>query len=183
MNIIRKITCLVAALGCAALSYGQEIMTLEDAIHTARYNSVEALEARQAFISTYWAYRSYKASRLPSVFLEGDLMHFDRSLALLQSPEDGSLNYVSSNNLQNRLGLKVKQNITFTGGTLTVLSDLSRIDQFAGNKSLSWYSRPITVEYYQPHTTSSNGTRRSSRRHTKRARGIIWKPWKALLSM
>ena len=61
MNIIKRITCLAAAFGCAALSYGQEIMTLEDAIHTARHNSVEALEARQAFISTYWAYRSYKA--------------------------------------------------------------------------------------------------------------------------
>lgn len=36
MNIIRKITCLAAVLGYAALSYGQEMMTLEDAIHTAR---------------------------------------------------------------------------------------------------------------------------------------------------
>ncbi len=150
MNIIRKITSLAAALGCAALSYGQEFMTLEDAIHTARHNSVEALEARQAFISTYWAYRSYKASRLPSLCFEGDVMQFDRSLSLLQSPEDGSLNYVSSNYLQNRLGLKMKQNITFTGGVLTVLSDLSRVDQFNGNKGHAWYSRPITVEYYQP---------------------------------
>ena len=98
MNIIKRITCLAAAFGCAALSYGQEIMTLEEAIHTARHNSVEALEARQAFISTYWAYRSYKASRLPSLYFEGDVMQFDRSLSLLQSPEDGSLNYVSPDN-------------------------------------------------------------------------------------
>ena len=131
-------------------TYGQDKFTLSEAINTARTNSVEALEAKQAFISTYWAYRSYKASRLPSFYLSGNLMNFDRSLTLLQNPEDGTLNYVSSNNLQNGLGLEISQNITFTGGTLSLYSDLSRIDQFGNNKSLTWYSRPITLSYYQP---------------------------------
>lgn len=129
---------------------GQDEMSLPDVIHTARHQSVEALEARQAFISTYWAYRSYKASRLPSFHMYGELMNFDRSLTLLQNPEDGSLKYVSSNNLQNGVGLQVNQNVTFTGGTLSVSTDLSRIDQFGNNKSLTWYSRPVTVSYYQP---------------------------------
>ena len=125
-------------------------MNLSETIHIARNQSVEALEARQAFISTYWAYRSYKASRLPSFYMYGNLMNFDRSLTLLQNPEDGTLNYVSSNNLQNSVGLQVNQNITFTGGTLSVATDLSRIDQFGMNKSQTWYSRPVTVSYYQP---------------------------------
>ena len=125
-------------------------MNLSETIHIARNQSVEALEARQAFISTYWAYRSYKASRLPSFYMYGNLMNFDRSLTLLQNPDDGTLNYVSSNNLQNSVGLQVNQNITFTGGTLSVATDLSRIDQFGMNKSLTWYSRPVTVSYYQP---------------------------------
>ena len=129
---------------------GQLEMNLSETIHAARNQSVEALEARQAFISTYWAYRSYQASRLPSFYMYGNLMNFDRSLTLLQNPEDGTLNYVSSNNLQNGVGLQINQNITFTGGTLSVASDLSRIDQFGMNKSLTWYSRPVTVSYYQP---------------------------------
>lgn len=133
-----------------AISQAQQKLTLADVIHTARHQSVEALEARQAFISTYWAYRSYKASRLPSFYLYGDIMNFDRSLTLLQNPDDGALKYVSSNNLQNGVGVQINQNITFTGGTLSVLSDLSRIDQFGGNKSLTWYSRPVTISYYQP---------------------------------
>ena len=129
---------------------GQEEMTLSQVIHTARNQSVEALEARQSFISTYWAYRSYKASRLPSVYMYGNLMNFDRSLTLLQNPEDGTLNYVSSNNLQNGIGLQINQNIPFTGGTLSLSTDLSRIDQFGNNKSLTWYSKPVTLSYYQP---------------------------------
>jgi outer membrane protein TolC len=145
---------ILTALAVLTVSFSslpaQNEMNLAEAIHTARNQSVEALEARQAFISTYWAYRSYKASRLPSLTLYGDIMNFDRSLTLLQNPEDGALKYVSSNNLQNGVGLQMDQNITFTGGTLSVFSDLSRIDQFGGNKSLTWYSRPITISYYQP---------------------------------
>lgn len=145
-RISATIAILIAAMPLSA----QNKLTLSEAINTARIRSVEALEAKQEFISTYWAYRSYKASRLPSFHLYGDIMNFDRSLTLLQNPENGSLNYVSSNNLQNGLGLQINQNITFTGGTLIVASDLSRIDQFGGHRSLTWYSRPVTVSYYQP---------------------------------
>ena len=145
-------TLITAALILTAVfnAAAQGRMTLKDAVHTARTSSVEALEAKQAFISTYWAYRSYKASRLPSIYMYGNLMNFDRSLTLLQNPEDGSLNYVSSNNLQNGMGLQINQNLTFTGGTLSLSSDLSRIDQFGKNSSLTWYSRPVTISYTQP---------------------------------
>lgn len=131
------------------LMQAQSISLLE-AITIAREQSVPALEAKQSFVSTYWAYRSYKASRLPSFNLYGDIMNFDRSLTLVQSYEDGRFNYVNSYNLQNSVGLQVKQNITFTGGTLSVYSDLYRIDQFGIDKRLTWYSQPITVSYYQP---------------------------------
>ena len=127
-----------------------QTLSLDAAIAISRQQSVEAKEARQSFLSVYWAYRSYKASRLPSFNLYGGLMNFDRSLTLVQSYEDGSYNYVNSYNLQNSIGLKVKQNITFTGGTLSVYSDLSRIDQFGMDRKLTWYSQPITVSYYQP---------------------------------
>ena len=146
LNILAAVTLLTVSLS----SFGQEKMTLSQAIHTARSQSVEALEARQSFISTYWAYRSYQASRLPSIYMYGNLMNFDRSLTLLQSPEDGSLNYVSSNNLQNGIGFQVNQNIPFTGGTLSLSTDLSRIDQFGNNMSQTWYSKPVTLSYYQP---------------------------------
>ena len=127
-----------------------QTITLGDAISISRTQSVEALQARSAFVSSYWAYRTYKASRLPSLSVYGNLMSFDRSLTLVQSYEDGSYRYVNSYNLQNSLGLAITQNITATGGTLSVFSDLSRIDQFGSQKSLTWYSQPITMTYNQP---------------------------------
>lgn len=128
----------------------QRKMTLDEAIGTARSQSVDALEARHAFVSIYWAYRSYQASRLPSLNLYGNFMNYDRSLTLLQSYEDGRLKYASTYNLQNSLGLQVAQNITFTGGYLYLYSDLSRIDQFGTLNDLTWYSQPVTVRYVQP---------------------------------
>ncbi|MBP5235258.1 MAG: TolC family protein [Bacteroidales bacterium] len=133
-----------------ALTVRAQEMTLDQVISAARTRSVAALEARQAFISTYWAWRSYMASRLPSVYLYGNIMSFDRSLTLLQDPGDGTMKYVSTNNLQNSIGLSAIQNIALTGGVLSVYSDLNRIDQFGLSKSLTWYSQPITISYQQP---------------------------------
>ena len=148
---MKKIVIVLASLSVISQSLpAQRPMTLKEAIGTARIQSVAALQARHAFISTYWAYRSYLASRLPSLNLYGNLMNFDRSLTLLQSYEDGTFRYANSFNLQNSLGLSVVQNVTFTGGRLTVYSDLRRIDQYGTFKNLTWYSQPITVSYYQP---------------------------------
>ena len=146
---MRYLVVILLLLFSSISSYAQNIKLFE-AVSIARNQSVEAKEARQSFISTYWEYRSYRASRLPSFNLYGGLMNFDRSLTLMQSYEDGSFQYVNSYNLQNSLGLQVSQNLTFTGGTLSVYSDLSRIDQFGIDKSLTWYSQPVTVSYYQP---------------------------------
>lgn len=71
------------------------------------------------------------------------------TLTLLQNPDDGSLKYVSSNNLQNGVGLQMNQNITFTGGTLSVFSDLSRIDQFGSSSLVSRRAMLVASERYQ----------------------------------
>ena len=125
-------------------------MSLQEAIEQARTGSVEAVRARQAFVSSYWAWRSYKASMLPSITLYGNVGNYNRSLTLLQLPDDGSMKYVSTNNLQNSIGLRASQNILFTGGTLQVYSDLNRIDQLGVSKAVTWYTQPITISYNQP---------------------------------
>lgn len=131
-------------------SVGAQRMTLAEALDLAGGQSVEALAARNEFVSAYWAWRSYKASRLPSVVLYGNLMNFDRSLTLLQNFENGNMVYANTYNLQNSLGLAVNQNVTFTGGTLSLYTDLSRIDQYGKHAGLTWYAQPVTLSYNQP---------------------------------
>ena len=125
-------------------------MTLDQVIEQARTSSVSALEAKASFVSSYWAWRSYKASRLPSLNLYGNLASFDRSLRQLQNFETGELVYTSNYNMQNSIGLSISQNITFTGGTLSLYSDLSRIDQFGNDAGKTYYAQPVTLYYEQP---------------------------------
>ena len=125
---MRRHICSSGLLVAAVLGTGAQPMTLEEVIGVARTQSVPALEARAAFVSDYWAWRAYQASRLPTVIVYGDLGNFDRSLRLLQEPSTGELVYTSNFNMTNSLGLMVQQNITFTGGTVQLYSDLSRID-------------------------------------------------------
>ena len=145
----RILGAILLIISCEMVAWPQAL-TLEDAILTARRGSVSALEARQEFISTYWAWRAYQASRLPSLYLYGNLGNFNRSLTLLQNPGDGSMKYVSSNNMQNGIGLQIRQNIPFTGGTLSVYTELNRIDQFGPDGGVTWYSQPVTLSYQQP---------------------------------
>lgn len=141
---------MVAALLAVAPKASSQQMTLDEVILEARSRSVQALQAKSAFVSDYWAWRSYQASRLPSISLYGTAGSFDRSLKLLQNYETGEMLYTESFNMQNSLGISVKQNVTFTGGTLRLFSELTRIDQFGANAGLTWYAQPVTVSYSQP---------------------------------
>ena len=69
---MKKLALLLYAVLLSAPAIGQE-MTMAEAIRHARSGSVQALEARQEFISVYWAWRAYQASRLPSLHLYGNL--------------------------------------------------------------------------------------------------------------
>lgn len=149
-RIIKRL--LLACLLFAGLqAHAQESrMTLDEAVTIARARSVPALEARSAFISSYWAYRSYRASMLPSLSIYGDLGQFNRNLTRLQNYNTGEYVYTRTNNMTNSMGLAISQNIALTGGTVRLFSDLSRIDQFGDNPYSMWYSQPLTLYYSQP---------------------------------
>lgn len=162
LKLIAAFTCLICHVPAMLAAGGSDVsdiqydtslqssMTLSQVIEEARNNSVSALEAKASFVSSYWAYRSYRASRLPSLSVYGNLASFDRSLRQLQNYETGELVYISNYNMQNSIGLSVTQNITFTGGTVSLYSDLSRIDQFGTGTGNTWYAQPVTFYYEQP---------------------------------
>ena len=125
-------------------------LTLDDAIYAAQNQSIAAMVAKYTFLSAYWSFRSFQASRLPSLNLTGEVLSFDRSLRLLQDYDTGEMRYLDNYNLQNTLGLSIKQDIALTGGTLRLYSSLNRLDQFAPKDSKSYYSQPVTLSYTQP---------------------------------
>ena len=149
-QFFRKTLFLVLACAGAGQFASAQEMTLETVIEEARERSVAAVSAKSEFISSYWAWRSYLASRLPSLSLIGNLGGFDRSLRLLQDYNTGELVYRSNFSMENYLGLQARQNITATGGTLYLSTQLNRLDQFGDNPSVTWYSQPLNLSYVQP---------------------------------
>lgn len=145
----------VAVVLCSVRVWAQEsrlivTYTLEEAIAAAQDQSVDAMMARHTFLAAYWQFKSFKASRLPSLNITADLAQFDRSLRLLQNAQTGDMNYVKNYNLQNSVGINIRQNVSFTGGTISLSSDLSRLDQFHPRHNSTYYSQPVTLSYTQP---------------------------------
>lgn len=145
---IRKVCCFFLSLSLSGMVNAQQI-TLADAIMIAQENSLDANLAHFSFQASYWNYRSFKAELLPSLNLGGNLGNYNRSLVETRNYDDGHLGYVSNNTLSNSLTLSLDQEITATGGRVSLISYLHRIDQFT-YKEHTFNSQPLRISYTQP---------------------------------
>ena len=125
-------------------------MSLEEVVGTAHSQSPSAILARHNFIVNYWQYRTYKAQFLPSLNLQGNLGNYNRSLVSLQNAETGEIGYLQNNTLSNSLGLSINQNIPFTGGSVSVVTSLNRLDQFSPTDKITYNSQPVKITLSQP---------------------------------
>jgi outer membrane protein TolC len=137
------------AVGCWSATDAQRRLTMKQTIRMAQEQSISSMVNKNVFASAYWSYRSYKAERLPSLNMSAGLLNIDRSLVALQDAQTGAINYRNVYTLSNDVSLYVRQNISATGGTISLSSSLRRLDQFNPN-NLTWYSQPITLTYMQP---------------------------------
>lgn len=125
-------------------------MTLEEVTETAKEQSQAAMLAKHNFLINYWQFRSYKATLLPSLNLNASLGQYNRSLMALRNSETGEYNYVSNNNLTNSLSLSIDQNVALTGGRVSLITSLNRLDQFSPINNVLYNSQPVKINYSQP---------------------------------
>ena len=128
----------------------KSVYTLEDMISLAQNSSPSALIAQNSYRAQYWNYRAYQANLLPSLNLAASVAEFNRSTQLILDPTTESYKYVENSSLGNFLQLNVKQNIAPTGGTLSLYTDLYRLDQFSPSSEMFYQSTPISLTYLQP---------------------------------
>lgn len=126
-------------------------LTLEEVVSTAISNSVEALLAKHRFNSSYWQYRSYKASYLPSVSMNADLVDFNRSIIKNNVLIDGKWieQYAPTSRLNSSMSIQVMQNVPITGGRIFINSELGRLDLLNDDPAMMM-STPISVGFRQP---------------------------------
>lgn len=142
---------------CASPLAGQTIekhLSLDEALALARKQSLDALVIKNQMRVAYWQYRDYRADLLPSMTLTGTLPSLDRSISNYLK-EDGSYKFISSSSISEKLSLSIDQNISFTGGKISIESMAQRIDELEGDKRTDYMSVPVSISLNQPLITSN----------------------------
>lgn len=148
--MVRYILFLLMAVGPGMDAFSADTVkiNLREAIETGITKSVDAVAAKNSFVSSYWEYRTYRTELLPMVEFNSTIPELSRSFNRLQN-DDGSYKYVGSNYNFMSTSLSVSQNIPFTGGKVTVESGLERLQQRGGSSTTHYRSIPFAISLEQ----------------------------------
>ncbi|UCG27838.1 MAG: TolC family protein [Bacteroidales bacterium] len=124
-------------------------LTLDQVLQLARDQSPDAILAKHRFRGNYWQFRSFKAKYRPSLNLTGELPRYSHRYTLIPDPVTGKYNYVETNSVQSSLELNLRQNVGFTGGTITLYTDLQRNDEMGDDPGTEYVSTPLSIRYQQ----------------------------------
>jgi outer membrane protein TolC len=140
---------LLGLLAPLALSAQQpKAVTLEDAITMAQRQGPAAQMARSVRDAARARDHAFNARLLPQVTLGGNAANLNRGINPI-TLNDGSTQFVSQAQNQSSLGLSIAQKIPLTGGTLSVGSQLSRIDLFGDRTGQYWQTTPVIIGLQQ----------------------------------
>lgn len=147
-----RFVCIILSLFCTLDAISQRrqdsvlVLTLEKAIEIARVQSPDARYARHRFRSQYWNYCYYKANYKPSLNFSSN-PSFNHSINAITLP-DATLRYMQQNNVVTDAVLSLTQNITLTGGSLSLQTSLQRMDMLSSNTH-SYRTNPLSIVYQQ----------------------------------
>lgn len=136
---------MMAASGGEAVSR----ITLDEAIITARAQSVDAAVALNELKTAYWQYRTFRADLLPEVNFQATVPSYRKNYSTYQL-DDGSYTFVRNNNLQMSGVLSIDQNIWLTGGKLSLNTSIDYLKQLDGNRFDRFMSVPVALTLSQP---------------------------------
>jgi len=140
---------LFGSLSVFSLSAQDKLLTLEQTMELACDSSLSAHSAKNTFLSNYWAYRSYKAARLPSLSLSMTPFEYGRAFTKRYDSETNRDVYRQQQSLYSYGNLAVEQNIDFTGGTLYMDSELGYMSNFGTTAYQEFSAVPIRFGYSQ----------------------------------
>ncbi|HOP58377.1 MAG TPA: TolC family protein [Bacteroidales bacterium] len=124
-------------------------LTLDDVIRLSEEQSPNALMARHRFRASYWQYRTFVAQYRPSLTLTGTTPDYTTAYTRVWDSGTNQWRYISTNVLQNIGSLSLTQNIGFTGGTISLQSDLTLENDFEDNTN-NYITAPISIRFVQP---------------------------------
>ena len=136
---------LIVILPCLTFSQSKKI-TLNEAIDLAQKQSPDYKTTLNRNQSNYWRFRNYKASFLPQLRLNATLPEYNKAVRRITNDEGQDV-FVNQNQLVLEGGLSVAQNIPYTGGTLSLNSNLERIELFGLDDNIGYSVVPFSIRY------------------------------------
>ena len=113
-------------------------LSLDQALEIAEKSSLDAFKNKNMYEASYWAFRSYKASRLPVLDLNFRPVDFRRTtIKRYDSQQDIDI-FREQQTFESYTNLSFSQNVPLTGARIYIDSDLSRLINVGDN--LSTYS-------------------------------------------
>lgn len=152
MKSIRNLSFIVLLFSLFSASLmSQEVkrLTLDDVVSLAAEQSPNALMAKHRFRASYWQYRTFVAEYRPALTLAGNLPDYSTAYSRVWNSGTKQYDYASTNVLQTSGSLVLGQNIGLTGGSISLLSDLTYEKDFERN-SERFITAPLNVRLTQP---------------------------------
>ena len=125
-------------------------LSLQQTIKLAQDSSLEAFIQENQLIASQWQYKNYQASKLTTIGINTQPFTFNRSITQQFVPGENSYQYFEVQNLNSYVQLSLDQNLPFSGGTISLDSDLGRLDNFGSNSNLQYSATQVRVGYRQP---------------------------------
>ena len=148
MRPSRLLAALVLPLAAHAQAAARPALTLQDAIRRAQEQGPAAQVARSNRDAAHWRNDAFNSRLLPQLFLSGDAANLDHGINPITLP-DGSTQFISQSQNQSTLQMGFQQAIPLTGGTVSIGSEVRRIDLFGDTSSRYYQTTPVVVSLQQ----------------------------------
>lgn len=124
-------------------------LTFQEAIKLSEEQSPNALMAKHTYRASYWNYRTFIAQYRPSLTLTGTTPDYSSAYDKVWNSQLERWDYKATNIISAYSSLVLSQNIGYTGGSISLSSDLTLFNDIE-NKSLRYISSPISIGLTQP---------------------------------
>jgi len=122
---------------------------LEDCIQMATDSSLQAFIAKNTYLSSYWAFRTFKAGRLPAISFQFSPLQYTNSITQRYDYTQNIDVYRQQQSISSSGGISVSQKIDLTGGTLSLNTGLNYLRNFGESVFTQFSSTPVRLGYSQ----------------------------------
>ncbi len=143
------VSLLVSQSAFSAIKIDTLRLNLQECISRAKRDGVAARALRFEFASQQAEYSASRAEYLPHVSLEASLPGYSRAIVPVLQPDGTYLNLEQAQ-MYSAASLNLSQKIPFSGGEVSLSSELNNRSNLVGLREQNWNATPFSINLRQP---------------------------------